>query len=315
MTHCCSLRFVDGMDNYLRPYMNDPTILLNNLKGFSRFMASPQNWSAIEELQGGAELVPAKILSELPTAINKAGTTLREIHISCFPLLTNYSMLCPDRQDKLNPAWADLHAACRHLERFELGGGSMHNLPIRYNHPLAGERLFIDKYLSAILSGQSLESVDLNFWAFAVNDRDNRKDRFPIGLVLGAMNWPRIKRVIIVDISLNQGELEEFCNRLGSGLEVIFLYSIQLLSGSWAGALDILREKVSSRYLEMKCKIHFRELFGGEFGKGTQKKKNRELCEFLVDKEPLIVTLSKQYVSGEVAENPLKGDRGRWDEL
>ena len=80
-------------------------------------------------------------------------------------------------------------------------------------------------------------------------------------------------------------------------------------SGSWAGALDILREKVLSRCLDMKCKVDLRGLTGGEFGKGKEAK-HLDMFSFKASdlEEPLIVTLSQKYVSGvEVAENPLRG--------
>jgi hypothetical protein len=83
---------------------------------------------------------------------------------------------------------------------------------------------------------------------------------YRIGSVLSATKWPRIRQARISDVSLNQGELEKFCSGLGYRLELISLHSIELLSGSWAGALDMLREKVSFRCLEMKCRSRWDEL-------------------------------------------------------
>ena len=128
LEHCRSLHFVDGIDRYLDSYRKNPNLILTNTEELSQFMITPQDWRTIEKLEGGAELIPAKILSELLIAIHHAGTTLQELHISCFPLLSNYSMISPDRQDRLNPAWADLCAACQQLERFTFGrGGSMNH--------------------------------------------------------------------------------------------------------------------------------------------------------------------------------------------
>jgi hypothetical protein len=243
MALCSSLHFVDSIDNYLDLYSENPTLLLSksNTEGLSRFMATPQNWRTIEQLKGGAKLVPAKILSELVIAIHKAGTTLREIHIGCFPLLTNYSTICPDRQDQLNPAWADLNAACQHLEEFVFGGGSLNHQRLRYNHLSAEDQTFTDKYLGAMLSGQSLEVVRLNFYAFGISERRNDLHRikasYRIGSALGTTNWLHVKWAGISSVSLTQGELEQFCNKLGGRLEAIFLHSVQLQSGSWAGAL------------------------------------------------------------------------------
>ena len=163
MASCGSINFVDNVDGYLETYLGDPAHLLNNVEELSRFMATPQDWATIEKLKGEAELVPAKILSELLIATYKAGTTLREIHVSCFPVTSNCSVVCPNRQDRLNLAWADLHAACQHLEKFEFGGESLSCRPVEYNLLLAEEHTSIDKYFGAVLSGQSLEVVDLNF--------------------------------------------------------------------------------------------------------------------------------------------------------
>jgi hypothetical protein len=318
MAHCSSLHFVDSIDSYLDLYSENPTLLLSksHTEELSRFMATPQKWRTIEQLEGGAKLVPAKILSELVIAIHKAGATLRHIHIGCFPLLTNYSMLCPDRQDQLNPTWADLHAACQHLEEFVFGGLSMNNQPLRYNHLSAEDQAFTDKYLRAMLSGQSLEVVCLNFYAFGISDRrrgtHRAKASYRIGSILGTTNWLHVKRAAISSVSLNQDELEQFCNKLGDRLEAIRLRSVQLESGSWAGAMDILREKVSSRCLDMKCKVALGGLTGGEFGKGKKERNSLDsMFKFKASdfEEPMIVTLSQKYVSGvEVAENPLRRD-------
>jgi hypothetical protein len=306
MASCSSLHFVDNVDGYLEAYFGFPTYLLDK-EELSRFMTTPQDWATIENLEGDTELVPAKIISELLIATHKAGTILREINVSCFPRTSNCSVVCPNRQDRLNPAWADLHDACQHLEKYEFGGGSLGYRPTEYNHLLAGEYTSMDKYFKAVLSGQSLEVIDLNFWAFRW---------YRIGPVLGATKWPRIKRVRISHISLSQGELEKFCSGLSNRLELITLYSIELLSGSWAGALDTLREKVSSRCLEMKCRVEFIALTGGEFGEKKrdvniewdQKGYNRNMRG---REEPLIVMQSQNYVSDvEVAENPLKEYQG-----
>jgi hypothetical protein len=311
MARCSTVHFVDGNEgHYVSTHLRDQALLLNNIEELSRFMTTPQNWRTIEELEGGAELVPAKLLSELLIAIHKAGTILREIYISCFPVTSNWSVVCPDRQHQLNPSWADLHAACQHLQKFEFGGGRMTERPVQYKRLFAEEQTFIDKYLGAVLSSQTLEVVDLNFWAFG---------HYHIGSVLGATEWPRLKQARITDISISQDELEKFCSRLGYRLELIFLHSIELLRGSWSGALDMLREKVLSRCLEMKCRVEFIGLTGGEFGKEKRRdsktwldriafnpKANRKRW---VQEELLIVIRSQNYVSGvEEVENPLKGN-------
>jgi hypothetical protein len=152
MAHCRSLRFFDqirGYFGYSGPYVNNPVVLLNNTEELSRSMTTPHDWRTIEELEGEVELVPAKIISELPIAIHRAGSTLREIHINCFPVRSNYSMICPDRQDRLNPAWADLDAACQHLDEFRFGSGTLKHFHNGDNHDPARGQSYMEKYLGA----------------------------------------------------------------------------------------------------------------------------------------------------------------------
>jgi hypothetical protein len=258
MERCDSIYFIETTDYFPSTGFQDQTLILNDIEELSRFLTTPQGWSTIETLEGGAELVPAKILSELPIAIHKAGTTLRQIHIDYFPVTSACSMVCPDRQDRLDPAWADLQAACRHLEKFDFQGGFLGEGFRDYRLLLAEEQTSIGKYLGAMLSGHSIEVVNLNFWSFGW---------YRIGSVLGAMKRPRIREARISNVLLNQDALEEFYSGLGYRLELISLHTVELMRGSWAGALDILREKVSSRCLEKKCAIEFTGLTGGGFGK------------------------------------------------
>lgn len=300
-----SLHFITKIGHYIGPYILDPTHLLNNKEELSQFMSTPQDWQTIGELEGKTELLAAKILSELPIAIYKAGTLMRDININCFPPTRCYSMICPDCHDQFNPSWADLNAACQHLQKIRFNETSYDTgcSPL-----LAEEQAVIAKYLGAIFSSESVEDVSLEFSAFHSSNRSygSAKASYRIGSVLSATNWPHIKRVCIRHVSLNQDDLEKFCNALGDRLETVYLHGIELLSGSWAGALDILRQKVLSRCLDMKRRVVFLSLTGGEFGK-EEKRETGGFFSYDGDmKEPLIVRLSQNYVSGELAENPLK---------
>ena len=320
MASCTSLHFANDMDG--QNYIHNPTFLLNSTE-LSRFMTAPQSWRTIEELEGGADLAPAKILSELPIAIHKSGTALRALRITCFPLTSNYSMICPDREDRLRPAWADLQAACQQLEDFEFAVPLSHG-PVRHNHHLAEDQVFIDNYLAAVLSGQILEVVKLDLHAFTNTTRgngDGLEGSYDIGSVFTKMNWPCIKQVTIYGVSLKQGELERFCHGLGYKFELIILCDMELLSGSWAGALEILRENISSRCLGMKCTVNFSLLAGGEFAilpktvasppwfsESSDPSWDSDLGTKLSGVEKVsLVTLAQKYVTVVgVAENPLK---------
>ncbi|KFY84902.1 hypothetical protein V500_08890 [Pseudogymnoascus sp. VKM F-4518 (FW-2643)] len=314
MGHCLSLHILDEIsgDSFLKPYSYDPTRMSTNPEEIPRFMLTPLNWETIEELKGGAELLPAKILSGLPIAIHKAGAAMPVIKLYCFPTTKNYSLISPDWPDRVdrNPAWSELRAACQHLTEFDLNGLCQ---PIRCRHLLPEEQVPIDEYLSAILSGQNIEVVNLNFHSLKLNDgsrgeaRGEAQGLYRIGAILSTVNWPRIKRFEISHVSFLQGELEAFCRGLGGGrMKLVYFYHVELLCASWAEALDILREMVASRCLDGTCEVNFNDLTGGEFGKKTGNERSlgwyTECCE-----EKLIVVQAQSYVSGVEFQNPLRG--------
>jgi hypothetical protein len=210
MAHCGTLQFAENMENYLDPYIRNPTTLLNNTEALFRLMVKPQNWRTIEEIEGGAELLPAKCLSELPIAIHKSGAALGEVEITCFSITNNYSIIRLDLQDRLDPALVGLREACQQLKIFKFRGWGRIN---RSHRHLGGkERSPIKHCFRAMLSNQSLEVVDLNFVALRVHDGRRGTDggRYRIGSILETVNWPHIKRITIERVSLHQHELERF---------------------------------------------------------------------------------------------------------
>ncbi|OBT77349.1 hypothetical protein VF21_03453 [Pseudogymnoascus sp. 05NY08] len=301
-------------------------LLTTDPEELPRLLVAPVRWRDIEKIRGGADLTPAKLLSELPIAIHKAGATISTITLHCFPTSNNYSMICPDLHDPSNPSWPDLRAACQHLTKFEL---RPNNQPMSFRHLLPEEQAHIDEYLCAMLSGQDIEIASLWFGDFVVNDdeSDEVKGYYHIGAVLATISWPRIKELRLWDVSLHQGELEAFFRGLGGDrIEFASIRNVELLSGSWVGALDILRKKVVSRCLDGKCEIDLDSLSGGEFGKrGTHKPKHRSWFvesdkesdgegpdeeksdEEESDGEPSIFDQADSYVSGVGLQNPLNG--------
>lgn len=308
MANCTALKFIDTTEEGILSYMDDPTILLNET-ALVKFMTAPEAWKKIEKIEG-AELLPAKILSELPIAAHKAGVKLRALYLSCLPLRSNFSMLCPDRPDELNP-WADLHAACQSLQTFAMGcDGNMKYQPSRDTHHLPEDQAYINHYFGALLSSQSLEFVNIDLWCFTTTNSEVVQPLYRAGSILNAASSPCIKRVYIRHISLSQCELEKFCRQLGPSVEDVYLHDVELLSGSWIGVLDILREKVLSSCYTGEIHVYFNELKGGEFASG---KKHDALAlssdpslewDFEV---PSIIARAQKYVLGELTENPLKG--------
>ncbi|KFY19041.1 hypothetical protein V493_08175 [Pseudogymnoascus sp. VKM F-4281 (FW-2241)] len=309
MGHRISIHFHDKMSlsSDLYPNSYDPTLVLTNPEKFSRVMTNSFDWRTIERLEGGAELLPAKILSELPIAIYKAGAAMSVMELDCFPATNNCFLIRPDRPS-CNPAWPDLRSACQHLTEFKLRG---HLPPSRYLLP--EEQAVIYEYLSTILSGQNIENLHLDFYSLGVNNgsRAELQGLYRVISVLTTAHWPQIKRLTVIHASLYQGELEKFCRRLDGGrIERIALDDLLLVGGSWAGALDILRERVASRCLDGKCEVYFDDLRGGEFEKKRIKKTKRHgfhavSDDCLDDEEKLSVVQAQIYVSGVGSLNPL----------
>ncbi|KFY70256.1 hypothetical protein V499_09318, partial [Pseudogymnoascus sp. VKM F-103] len=215
MGHCAYVHFHDRItfnDSYTPP--KDPALISTDPSELLRFLAAPVDWREIEEMDNSTALAPARILSELPIAIHKAGAAVSAITLHCFPTTNNYPMICPDPRGPNKFSWPDLRAACQHLAEFDL---QWEDQPLRYRHLLYKEQVPIDNYLYAMLSGQAMEIVNMSFENFVVNDGDKNeiKGLYHIGTVLAAINWPRIKELRLSYVSFHQGEVEAFFRGLG----------------------------------------------------------------------------------------------------
>ncbi|OBT65908.1 hypothetical protein VE03_05445 [Pseudogymnoascus sp. 23342-1-I1] len=299
MRYSISLQFEDktSSDSDLDRY-SDPTLVSTYPENLSRFMVSSSDWQTIEGIEGGAELLPARILFELPIAIHKAGATTSVMEFHRIPNINNYSTVSPGLPNN-SPAWSDLRAACQHLTEFELRSGHQ---PKLYHNLLPEVQAPMYEYLSAILSGPNIEVLHLSLCPFKLNEdgRSEAHDLYRMGTILATANWPRIKRIWISNVSLLHSELESFCRGLdGSRMESLHFRDMELLGGGWAVVLDILRERLSSRCLDGKCKVYFADLEGGEFGK---KIKERDIYGYakISDEE----SAAQDYVSGVGLLNP-----------
>jgi hypothetical protein len=113
MAHCSSIHFVDDVDCYSMPENVSPLAFRDDARELARFMTSPLSWGYINHLPGGAEILPAKLLWELPIALHKAGLTLRAMLIRTFP----HPNCCPVSYPI---SWTNLYDSCQHLRVFSL---------------------------------------------------------------------------------------------------------------------------------------------------------------------------------------------------
>jgi len=308
MIHVDSLGLIDTINTIPDPYFEDPTLLSTNMDHLRELMTKPHDWATIENLDGEPELLPAKLLSEVPIAIHKAGIRIRDLSLKCFPLQQNQTMVWPNRQWSFSPAWSEFHAACQSLSKFEF---SMSNQPLRHENLPEDQHSAMDEYLGAILSSKSLENVRLDFHIFSVNDGRGKQRPHNVGKLLQDLRLPRINSLQIGgDATVSQSELEKFCKGLGNHLSSLYFHSIDLSDGSWAGVLDILREKVGPRSLDGRCKFTAASLTGGEFGQKQPRAILLDFLSWIPKPEPPLILKTIDYVSGvDGMTNPLRKDR------
>ncbi|RFU33255.1 hypothetical protein B7463_g3042, partial [Scytalidium lignicola] len=150
-----------------------------------------------------------------------------------------------------------------------------------------------------MFSSQTPESLHHDFGAIIQDSHSVRiRGFYHISSAL-ALNGSRIIHVSIQDVSLHQGDLEKFCNGLGNEVETVLLQKIQLLNGTWAGTLEILRGKVLFRGCSGRQRpVTFSMLTGGGFGRGNA---------WGGSGRPWIFVLAEEYVlKAEAKENPLR---------
>ncbi|KAB5515520.1 hypothetical protein GE09DRAFT_1294701 [Coniochaeta sp. 2T2.1] len=203
----------------------------------------------VESCPPGAKHLPAKIMSELPIAMHKAGARLRGMKVCVFPKTTGHSSLRPrvsgSRRSAIPSApdagWQALRAACQHLESFDFGnGGDLSVRAIRVSHPDGEAQNCINSFFSSVLSSSLLEDVRTSMHSFGLNPEGRPvKDYYHFGPVLGAIpTWSRIKSLSLSNVAATEMELVQFIGHLGTGqLEHISFHDITLApGGNWDAA-------------------------------------------------------------------------------
>ncbi|KAI8685018.1 F-box domain-containing protein [Fusarium keratoplasticum] len=288
----------DYIDNYWEVF--------EDTHGLCDFLTDPHAWASLDHLDGEVSLPQAKIISELPVALHKAGVSLRYFHLSCLPVRSNFSDICPGLDVSPDAvAWHDLQAACQQLKGFELVGvgWEYHKKAQTVCIPSEG-RTFIEAYLSAVLSGQCLDSVEVDLSGFGLVDRHSGWTE-PCHLTgaFASISWPCIKYLDIKGMVFAQEELERFCLDLSPSLGDFFLDMINLWDGSWVRTLDILREKAVAN---SELLILLGDWRGGELGQKTKVSRDTSSRQWELRDEGLVEKF-RQYVQGkEGMENPAK---------
>ncbi|RSL82030.1 hypothetical protein CEP51_005437 [Fusarium floridanum] len=290
----------DGLSNRYDAYK-----VLTDKTELARFMPTTHTWREMYDMRSPVVLHQAKILSELPIAMHKAGAVLRHLTVGCLPELYSVDKLCPGEDESLNsPAWGELSAACQHLEVFQIEWSGRHD---QVQFFFTEDQVYNEIYVNSVLSSQQLEHVNVTTSPSGLYDGiDNSSMYLPhMPAVLANINWARIKTVSINTFSLNQEELENFCKGLSLNLEYFGLISINLQNGSWVNILDILRDKTASSRKSGRCRVWLADLRGGELGQREKRFVSRSPSPRTRELEdPEMVDRFRDYIKGELDENP-----------
>ncbi|CRG87863.1 hypothetical protein PISL3812_04884 [Talaromyces islandicus] len=273
---------------------DDDLVSFQSKAKLTESLSAPLNWHDIEALEGGAHIIPARILSELPIAVHRSGGRLRSISIECFPTIGGFSFIVPGQLS--NAKWIDLRKSFQYLKEFQIGGNGMNVRPLRYDYLTAEEKDPIDNYLDAAFSSICLEDLDISLYALGLNGRRTTSKGFyrlvPISSTVG---WQRMRRLKITHVESDQDELVNLCRNLGHSLEELTWCSIKLQNGHWSNVFNVLCERLQGRYSLQKCRAKVRYLSGGEFGVEEE------------DDDELYSQIEKYICGDGVRENPLVG--------
>ncbi|KAI8713441.1 hypothetical protein NCS52_01288800 [Fusarium sp. LHS14.1] len=288
-------------------------ILTDNAE-LAKFLPTANTWrEMMHTMRTPVMLHQTKILSELPIAMHEAGVVLRHLAVNHLPEYNSFSTICPGDDESLDsPAWEQLSEACQHLEVFQVEWGGR---PARGSFLYIDDQVYNARYVNSILSSQQLEHVNVTISPYGLSDGTlHTTERVPhLPAVIVSINWSRIKKVSINTLALCYKEFENFCKALGSSVEYIGLISIELKSGSWVNILDILRDKMASSRKSGRCQVWLADLRGGELGQRGSNFVNRTPNPRRLELEdPGLVDLFRDYIKGEMDENPAVNSRFFW---
>ncbi|KAK4092841.1 hypothetical protein Purlil1_2766 [Purpureocillium lilacinum] len=277
--------------------------LLDSPEGFCRYLCRPDPW-VMWDTSTGDEVRPAKIMAELPVAMWKAGARLEDVWIHCFPHQA-FSTLRPGQNQTDSLVWRQLQDACQNLRSF-------YCKPCDYGISCLiqeQERTHVDDFFAAMLSGSRLELVRLELEGLGTTGDDGvtRNRWHQIGRAIAPARWPLLKALVLQGVSFHSHEFQQLCRGLGRGiLEALLMRDVQLDSGSWAVALDILRGRMKAQRVRT---VSIWGLEGGEVRQWYEARRGDDHGSESPDGDPPILMeeelarLMAQYIGGSAGAN------------
>ncbi|CAG9941730.1 unnamed protein product [Clonostachys rosea f. rosea IK726] len=264
----------------------------NDKEASTKWLARPKGLSEVSELEGKPIEDELKVYSglfwHLPIAISQTGSVLNSIQLHGPLVGYEYNIICPEDISPAipdQPIWDQLQMACQNLQAFILTNVCFRyklrhdRFPINfhsYEQQPIEEGVSIGKYIDTILSGKTLERVELDASALDLRALSRDRARCPLGHALSRMTCTNMRVISLTNIGISQKKLEAFCQSLNSGMQQLSLLDVQLTHGSWVPVLDLLRDLLNERWVQGKCQVRLSLLGGGEIGQLEAAHNNEE---------------------------------------
>ncbi|KAK5659843.1 hypothetical protein OQA88_13306 [Cercophora sp. LCS_1] len=309
-----AVSFLDRADVGLDDFSgrDNLTVLANDHAKFRQLLVAPHTWAALEESSTIPDIPTVKLLWQLPIAMHANGIPLPAIAISRIPILSNFHHLCPSNND-----WTALGAACSTLESIYLSSGN-HGV-LRQEHMPPESQSHLNNYVSALLSGPHLQTLEVDLYGLQLNTGSNHDDKTPtmlnpLGAAISSLRARDLRDIVLGEIAFTQSELEHLFSAVGRKLGSIRFYCVGVTQpGTWAHALHILREKIMASSRE--CTAQLSRLCGGEFERFKEGKPRVRADSWglsamssssgTCEREKELWEAVERYVRGEGEGNPL----------
>ncbi|KAH9884990.1 hypothetical protein F4778DRAFT_799312 [Xylariomycetidae sp. FL2044] len=187
-----TLQITDKKNHHYRlGDLDDPMIM--SLKG-----SLPHRWCELEG-RPGWKGPPVDLLTKLPVAIQRAGTTLDtlEIHVELSGITSSkFHELSPDDS---------LRRAVQGLQKFRFHIDSYFRVSSAENIQL------LLRWLSTPSSSASLRAIDIDLNGFRVEAELQGTKLHPL---VGMHNWPNLEKLSLFDVPVSMSDLKRFVNML-----------------------------------------------------------------------------------------------------
>ncbi|KAK7210996.1 hypothetical protein V2G26_018174 [Clonostachys chloroleuca] len=237
------------------------TELIFDRAKLSRLLLQPHSWEALETMPENPMILPIRILVDLPMAINEAGGCLNSLSLDCFSSAWKNVPMAYPHGGSSESLWSQLGAACQQLRVFEIGGWIMNEQCSTRHNVKSDEKLYVDKYVSVMLTSPKLECATIDMACFYLEEGN-----YEIQTYLPQNTSSSLQMLTLEYSYLSQKDLEALCRLVGPNPSSIQISVTTLLDGSWSNALEILRSQFKPSSRSRECMVSFFHLAGGEIG-------------------------------------------------